>query len=65
MGIFGLFCCVLFCFVLLCCCCLQAGIKDGKSHAAAKEILLVMGEFFQIQVMLCCEASKVYFENIN
>ncbi len=28
----------------------KVGIKDPKVHAAAKSILLEMGEFFQIQV---------------
>ncbi len=28
----------------------QAGISDEESHDAAKAILLVIGEFFQIQV---------------
>ena len=31
----------------------KAGISDERSHTAAKNILLVMGEFFQIQVSRC------------
>ena len=32
------------------CCISQAGIKDAQTHENAKDILLKMGEFFQIQV---------------
>ena len=31
---------------------IQVGIRDDKTHASAKTILLKMGEFFQIQVSL-------------
>ena len=38
----------------------QAGIKDTQSHENAKEILLTMGEFFQIQVKLFCGNQNLF-----
>ena len=40
---------------------MKAGIKDDKPHAVAKEILLEIGELFQIQVVFYCSQINIHF----